>query len=229
LAADAGAQAGLSPSDVADLRRAGLLHDIGKVGVSAQIWLKVGSLTDSEREQIRLHPYYGERVLARSPALARLGAIVAQHHERIDGSGYHRGSRAQSLAGRLLAAADAYCGKTEARPHRAALSPAAAADALRRDVRAGRLDADAVEAVLVAEGHRGSVRRTAVAGLTEREIEILREVAHGRSMKEIARLLGISPKTVDNHLQSIYSKLGVRTRGGATLYAIEHGLTDFVS
>jgi HD-GYP domain-containing protein (c-di-GMP phosphodiesterase class II) len=226
LAAAAARQSRLAPSDVDDVRRAGLLHDIGRVGVSAGVWLKAGPLSDSEREQVRLHPYYAERVLSRSPALARLGAIAGQHHERIDGSGYHRGSRAQSQQGRILAVADAYCGKLEARPHRAALSAQAAAEALRRDMRAGRLDADAVEAVLVAAGHRGAVRRGAVAGLTEREVEVLRLVARGHSMKEIGRTLGISPKTVDNHLQSIYARIGVKTRGGATLFAIEHGLTD---
>jgi HD-GYP domain-containing protein (c-di-GMP phosphodiesterase class II) len=226
LAADAALRFGLSAADAADVRRAGLLHDIGRVGVSGQIWLKPGPLSDSEREQVRLHSYYGERVLSRSPALARLGAIAAQHHERLDGSGYHRGSRQLSPQARILAAADAYCGKIESRPHRAALSADRAADALRREARAGRLDGDAVAAVLGAAGHRGPARRTLVGGLTEREIEVLRAVARGLSMKEIGRRLGISPKTVDNHLQNLYGKIGVKTRGGATLFAIEHGLTD---
>jgi HD-GYP domain-containing protein (c-di-GMP phosphodiesterase class II) len=226
LAADAARRYGLPAVDVVDVARAGLLHDIGRVGISARVWLKPGPLTDSEREQVRLHPYYAERVLARPPALARLGAIVAQHHERLDGSGYHRGTRALSPQGRILAAAEAYCGKVEARPYRAALSADAAADVLKREVHAGRLDGDAVAAVLAAAGHRVAARGTLVKGLTEREIEVLRVVARGLSMKEIARLLGISPKTVDNHLQSLYGKIGVKTRAGATLFAIEHGLAD---
>jgi HD-GYP domain-containing protein (c-di-GMP phosphodiesterase class II)/biotin operon repressor len=229
LAAEGAHLCGLSASDIVDVRRAGLLHDIGRVGISARIWLKTGPLTDGEREQIRLHAHYGERVLARSPALARLGAIVAQHHERLDGSGYHRGSRVLSPQGRILAAADAYCGRIEERPHRAALSADAAADTLRRDVRGGRLDVDAVAGVLAAAGHRGSIRRTAVGGLTEREVEVLRAVTRGHSMKEIGRLLGISPKTVDNHLQNLYAKIGVKTRAGATLYAIEHSLVKIGS
>jgi HD-GYP domain-containing protein (c-di-GMP phosphodiesterase class II) len=229
LAADAARRCGLPASDVTDVRRAGLLHDIGRVGISTRIWLKPGPLTDSEREQVRLHSYYGERVLSRSPALARLGTIVAQHHERLDGSGYHRGSRTLSPQARVLAAAEAYCGKVEARPHRAALSPDAAAGALRREARAGRLDGDAVAAVLVAAGHRGSTRPTLAGGLTEREVEVLRAVSRGLSMKEIARLLGISPKTVDNHLQNLYAKIGVKTRAGATLFAIERGLVDLGS
>jgi HD-GYP domain-containing protein (c-di-GMP phosphodiesterase class II) len=226
LAGDAARRCGLPETDAVDLSRAGLLHDIGQVAVPARIWLKAGALNESEWEQVRLHSYYGERVLARPEALARLGAIVAQHHERLDGSGYHRGARAATLSpqGRILAAAEAYQNKIEARPHRAALSAQAAADALKRDVRAGLLDTQAVAAVLAAAGHRMPPRREMVAGLTEREIGVLRAIARGQSTKEIARVLGIAPKTVDNHTQSIFAKIGVKTRGGATLFAIEHGL-----
>jgi HD-GYP domain-containing protein (c-di-GMP phosphodiesterase class II) len=165
-------------------------------------------------------------VLARPPALARLGAIVGQHHERCDGSGYHRGTRASGLSvpGRILAVAEAYQGMIEERPHRPALSADAAAQALKREARNGCLDGDAVAAVLAAAGHQLPVRRELVAGLTGREIDVLRLIARGQSMKEMARTLGISPKTVDNHTQSVYSKIGVKTRGGATLFAIEHGL-----
>jgi HD-GYP domain-containing protein (c-di-GMP phosphodiesterase class II) len=226
LAAEAARRSGLPEADVVDLTRAGLLHDIGQVAVPARVWLKAAPFNDSDWEQVRLHTYYGERVLARPAALARCGAIVAQHHERADGSGYHRGVRGSglSLQGRLLAAAEAYQNKIEPRPHRAALSAQAAANALKREVREGRLDGDAVSAVLAAAGHGVPVRRELVAGLTAREVDVLRAVARGQSMKEIARTLGISPKTVDNHMQSIYAKIGVKTRGGATLFAIEHGL-----
>jgi HD-GYP domain-containing protein (c-di-GMP phosphodiesterase class II)/DNA-binding CsgD family transcriptional regulator len=226
LAAQAARHCGLPEADASDLSRAGLLHDIGQVAVPARIWLKPAALSDSEWEQVRLHTYYGERVLARPAALARLGAIVAQHHERLDGSGYHRGARGPGLTaqGKILAAAEAYRNKIEARPHRAALSAQAAADALRREAREGRLDGDAVVAVLAAAGHAVAPRKDMVGGLTEREIDVLRAIARGQSTKEIARILGISPKTVDNHTQSIFAKIGVKTRGGATLFAIEHGL-----
>jgi HD-GYP domain-containing protein (c-di-GMP phosphodiesterase class II) len=226
LAAEAARRCGLPESDAADLARTGLLHDIGQVAVPARIWLKPGALNDSEWEQARLHTYYGERVLARPAALARLGAIAAQHHERLDGSGYHRGARGPALTapGKILAAAEAYQNKVEARPHRAALLPQAAADALKREAREGRLDGDAVTAVLAAAGHAVPLRKQMVAGLTEREIGVLRAIARGQSTKEIARTLGIAPKTVDNHTQSVFAKIGVRTRGGATLFAIEHGL-----
>jgi HD-GYP domain-containing protein (c-di-GMP phosphodiesterase class II) len=228
LAGAAARACGLTAGDAVDLARAGLLHDIGQVAVAARIWTKPGKLTDSEWEQVRLHPYYGERVLARPPSLARLGAIVGQHHERCDGSGYHRGTRAAGLSaqGRILAAVEAYQGMIEDRPHRPALGREAAAATLQREVRNGCLDADAVTAVLAAAGHRVAVRRELVAGLTEREIEVLRLIARGQSMKQMARTLGISPKTVDNHTQSVYGKIGVKTRGAATLFAIEHGLTE---
>ena len=88
------------------VRRAALLHDLGRTGVPNSIWDKPGALTESERERVRLHPYYTERALARPAALARLGAIAGAHHERLDGSGYHRGlTGAASLApARVLAA-----------------------------------------------------------------------------------------------------------------------------
>jgi DNA-binding CsgD family transcriptional regulator len=226
LGGEAARRSGLTMVDAVDLTRAGLLHDIGQVAISARIWVKPGPLIDSEREQVRLHPYYGERVLSRPTVLARIGAIVGQHHERCDGSGYHRGARATALSvhGRILAAAESYQGMIEERPHRAAMSPDAAAHELKRQAREGGLDGDAVAGVLAAAGHAVGVKRDLVAGLTAREIDVLRLVARGRSMKESARLLGISPKTVDNHTQSIYAKIGVTTRGGAALFAIEHGL-----
>lgn len=227
LAAAAARRCGLPEADVVAVRRAGLLHDLGRVGVSAGIWGKLGPLSDREWERVRLHPYYTERVLARPGLLARLGGLAAHHHERLDGSGYHRGARATILspAARVLATADAYHAMTEPRPHRAALLPEAAAAELQWEARAGRLDGEAVNAVLAAAGHRvRPVRRTLMAGLSERELEVLRLLARGKSMREIAALLVVSRKTVDSHIQHIYTKIGVSTRAGATLFAMEHDL-----
>ena len=225
LAAGAGEALGLPSEQVTDLRRAGWVHDLGRVGVSSAIWGKPGHLTPHEREQVRLHPYLTDRVLQHSPYLVRLSAIASAHHERLDGSGYHRGLAGSGLGllARVLAAADAFQTKLEERPHRPALAPAAAAMELRGLAETGRIDARAVDAVLAAAGeHVG--RPTQVAGLTTRELETLRHAASGLSIKQIARAMTISPKTVDGNLQRIYAKIGVSTRAGATLFALQHEL-----
>lgn len=226
--AEAAAQSCNLPSrDVITVRRAALLHDVGRVGVSAGIWGKAGPLTTSEWERVRLHPYYTERILARPRVLAGLGEIAALHHERLDGSGYHRRTRAAALSfpARILAAADVYHAMTEPRPYRSARSADDAAAELRREVRDGRLDGDAVASVLAAAGHHSRpVRRELVAGLTRREIEVLRLIARGHTIKQASRMLTVSEKTIDNHLQHIYAKIGVSTRAGATLFALEQNL-----
>ena len=229
LAADAAVLLGLSQNETVAVRHAGLLHDLGRTGVPNTIWDKPGALTESERERVRLHSYYGERALARPPALARLGAIAAAHHERLDGSGYHRGLAGLSLPplARILAAADAYHAMTEPRPHRPALHAEEAAGELRREVRGGRFDGDVAEAVLSAAGHRTSAsRRGAPAGLTPRELEVLVLLARGASNRQIAKTLVIAHKTAANHVEHIYAKIDVSTRAAATLYAMRQGLLD---
>jgi HD-GYP domain-containing protein (c-di-GMP phosphodiesterase class II) len=229
LAAAAAERCGLPGADIVAVRRAGLLHDLGRVGVSAGIWGKPAPLTDSEWERVRLHPYYTERVLARSDALAPLGALAALHHERLDGSGYHRRVTSAALApgARILAAADVYHALTEPRPHRPAYAAGAAADALRREVQAGRLDGDAVDAVLSAAGHRVQrVRRAWPSGLSEREVEVLRLLARGHSNRQVAAALVIAEKTVGHHVQHIYDKIDVSTRAAATLFALQHNLLE---
>ncbi|MFN8456425.1 MAG: HD domain-containing phosphohydrolase [Anaerolineae bacterium] len=227
LAAAAAQRAGLPPADVVALRRAGLLHDLGRTGVSTGIWDKSGPLSEREWEKVRLHPYYTERILARPASLAQLGTLAGLHHERLDGSGYHRGLLAAMLspAARILAAADVYQALTEPRPHRPAFSIEAAIAEIRREMQAGRLDSEAVNCVLAAAGHRvAPSRREQVGGLSEREVEVLRLLARGHSTKQIAAALVISPKTADHHIQHIYTKIGVSTRAGATLFALEHNL-----
>lgn len=232
LAKSAAEHFGLPEPDVKAVQRMGWLHDLGKVGVPPGIWYKSRSLTDSEWERVRLHPYYTERILSRPDILARLGNCAALHHERLDGSGYHRGLIANTIspAARLLAAANFYQARLEARPFRDGLTPDAAADELRREVRAGRLDSDAAKAVLTAAGHyTAPVRRERVAGLTEREVEVLRLIARGLSNRQMAERLRISEKTAGNHIMHIYEKINVSTRAAATLFAMQHHLLDNLS
>ena len=226
LAGAAAQQCGFPPAEVAAIRRAALVHDVGRVGISVRIWQKAAALTPDEWEQVRLHAYHTERVLSRSPFLARLAPIATFHHERLDGTGYHRGAAAPSLspAARLLAAADTYQTKTEPRPHREALSPPDVADLLGREARAGRLDGNSVAAVLEAAGQHPP-RLARPAGLTEREAEVVGLLARGLQTKQVARTLGISIKTADRHVQNAYAKIGVSTRAAATVFAMQHGLT----
>jgi HD-GYP domain-containing protein (c-di-GMP phosphodiesterase class II) len=228
LARAAATALGLPEEEVARVRRSGLVHDLGRVAVSCAVWTKPAALTANEWEQVRLHPYYTERVLGRSPALAPLAAVGASHHERLDGSGYHRGTSAaaQPMSSRVLAVADAYCTLTEPRPHRPALQPAEAAAALGEAAGAGVLDADAVSAVLGAAG-QPVPRISRPAGLTEREAQVLAMVARGLLTKQVGARLGISPKTADRHLQNAYAKTGVSTRAAAAIFAMKHGLTDW--
>jgi DNA-binding CsgD family transcriptional regulator len=212
------------------LRRAGLVHDLGCTSVPNSIWDKPAALGDAEWERVRLHAYYTERALARSPFLAHLGTIATSHHERLDGSGYHRGagSAQLTLSARLLAASDVYQAMREARPHRPALTSVEATGALHRLAGAGQLDPDAVNAVLAAAGQptgdTPSATHSAPGGLSRREVEVLRLVARGVSTRETARQLFISERTAAHHVQHIYDKIGVSSRGAAALFAIEHGL-----
>ena len=226
LADEAGRHAGLDDAARDGLRRAGWVHDLGRVAVENGIWDKPGPLTTSEWERVRLHPYYTERILARCHSVASLVEPAASHHERLDGSGYHRSlpAEAQSRGCRILAAADVYAALTASRPHRPAFEDDAAARTLEAE---GNLDADAVACVLAAAEQRPSPSPPAwPADLTEREVEVLRLIARGRSNREVAEGLFISPKTVGRHVENVYAKIGVSSRAAAALFAMEHGLLD---
>ncbi len=225
LASNAAHHAGIS--EATQLRRAGLVHDLGRTSVPNGIWDKPGPLTSGEWERVRLHPYYSERVLARSSALAPLAAVAGAHHERLNGTGYHRGLRREALDEPccLLEASDVYEAMTHTRPHRSAMAPEAAAAEMRAQGAAGLLHPDAVEAVLVAAGHaRATIPREWPAGLTEREIEVLRLICQGGTKKLVAKRLSISAATVDHHVRHIYDKADVKTRAGVTLFALQNGL-----
>ena len=217
----------LDDAERATLRRAALLHDLGRVAVPTSVWERPGELRRQDWEQVRLHPYRSERILARSAVLEPVAVLAALHHERIDGSGYPRQVKGGDLstAARILAAADCYQALTQDRPHRAARSPEEAAEVVLAEAAAGRLDADCVKAVLAAAGHQVPGRRMSrPAGLTEREVDVLRLLARGSSNADIARELVVSRRTAEHHVQHIYGKLGVSTRAGAALFAMQHGL-----
>jgi HD-GYP domain-containing protein (c-di-GMP phosphodiesterase class II) len=226
LAARAAERCGLPSDDVVAARRAGWVHDIGRAAVSSAIWDKPGPLSRPEWEKVRLHAYHADRILARQGFLESIGRIASMHHERLDGSGYFRQAPAgqQPPAARVLAVADAYHAMTEPRPYRPAMAPEQATAELRAEVKAGRLDPEAMRGVLDAAGMPVGRRREQVAGLTAREVEVLRLLARGLSIREIARTLQISPKTVDAHIQHIYRKAGVSSRAAATLFAMQHDL-----
>jgi HD-GYP domain-containing protein (c-di-GMP phosphodiesterase class II) len=231
LAAAAGVAFGVSAPDAANLRRAGAIHDIGMVGVPSGVWDAKEPWTLTQSERARTHPYLTERMFARVPALKPVIACAAQHHERLDGSGYPHGLSGSALSptARILAAADVYHALREARPHRPALDADTAVRAMRQQVQGGRLDPAAVDAVLNAAGHRVARRAVLPAGLTRREVDVLVLLARGLSNPDIASALRISRKTVSSHLEHVYAKLGVTTRTEAALYAMQQGLTDPLS
>jgi HD-GYP domain-containing protein (c-di-GMP phosphodiesterase class II) len=226
LAAEAGLRAGMSPAQTVLLRRAGLIHGLGRLGISNAILDKRAPLGPGEKERVRLQPYLTERMLCQSEVLGPIARLAVQHRERLDGSGYPRGLSGAGLSreARFLAAADAYQAMREPRPHREALSAEQAAVELHAEAKSGRHDAEAVDAILAAAGHRISLRREGPAGLTLREVEVLRLVARGFSNKEIAARLFISKKTVSNHVEHIYSKIDATNRAAASLFAVRHGL-----
>ncbi|WP_051217904.1 HD domain-containing phosphohydrolase [Nocardioides insulae] len=212
--------------EAAEIRVAGHLHDVGRVAISSRIWNLTRPWTAAEEDEARLHTYYTERVLARTPELAHVAELAAAHHERCDGSGYHRGLRADRLTigARVLAAADRYCTLVEDRPHRSGLPAARARQRLDADVRAGRLDADAVAAVVATAAGSRRHRPSGAAGLTARQLDVLRLVARGLSNREIASRLCLSPRTVDRHVSDVYARIGVSSRAAAAMFTIEHGL-----
>jgi HD-GYP domain-containing protein (c-di-GMP phosphodiesterase class II) len=228
LAESAAAVAGFDEAATRRIRHAALLHDVGRAAIHPRIWQKPGPLSADEWEKVRLHPYHTSRVLAPSRPLQGLADLACCHHEKIDGSGYHRNVPAAALdpLARLLAAADAFHAMAEPRHHRDPLTLEEAAGILAEQAREGRLDPDAVGAVVEAGGLE-SPDFSDPANLTSREAQVVGLLARGLQTKQIASRLDISPKTADHHIQNAYRKIGVSTRAAATLYATEHGLVPW--
>jgi HD-GYP domain-containing protein (c-di-GMP phosphodiesterase class II)/DNA-binding CsgD family transcriptional regulator len=228
LAVGGARRMGLDSAAVRRVEIAARLHDVGRVGISNAIWEKAGPLTRAEWEVVRMHAYHSERVLASASSLEPMAVIAGMHHERLDGSGYHRSSKSGEcgIEARLVAVADAYAARLQRRPHRPAQPASHAAAEMTAEVRAGKLDRDAVSAVL-AEAGQGDRRMAAAmrpAGLSAREVEVLGLIADGCSNGDIAERLFISRRTAEHHVQHVYAKIGVSTRASAALFALQHGL-----
>jgi HD-GYP domain-containing protein (c-di-GMP phosphodiesterase class II) len=228
IAEKAGDLAGVGSERGQRLRHAGLIHDLGRVGVENGIWDHAGTLAAADWERVRLHPYLTGRILERCVSLTDLTLLASSHHERLDRSGYHRqlGGSEMTEEMRILAAADMAVALTSERPHRPAFSLDEARGILEEEVGAGRLDRLAVKYVLGAHGDARPMTPSNPSGLTEREVEVLGLIARGRTNREVGDELFISPKTVGRHVENIYAKIGVSTRAGATVFAMEHGLLD---
>jgi DNA-binding CsgD family transcriptional regulator len=224
---------GFDDEETTRLRRAALLHDFGTTGVPNSIWDKPASLTRAEFDRVELHPMLTEQMLRRSPALAALNPAASAHHEKSDGSGYHKRVRADAVdpGACVLAAVEVYVGMTTDRADRDAMSGEAAATEIRRLASAGVMEPRASRAVLVAAGHgepraRTVARQKLPGGLSRREVDVLRLAARGLTTQQIAGRLHIAAKTADHHIQHIYTKIGVSTRAAAALWATQHAMVS---
>jgi len=233
LAVNAARVLGLSQEDTTALGRAALLHDFGTSAVPNSIWDKPGSLTRTEFDRVELHPMLTEQMLRRSPALSVLNAAASAHHEKCNGSGYHRRLRAEAgdRGACVLAAAEIYVGMTSDRADRPRFSDDDAAAELRRLETDGALEPSATRAVLVAAGHgepatQAPKRPKNRGGLSRREVDVLQLAARGLTTREIADRLVISPKTADHHIQHIYTKIDVSTRAAAALWAMQNNYVN---
>ena len=224
---------GFSKEAASTLYRAALVHDFGIIGVPNSIWDKPGSLTRAEFDRVELHSMLTDQILRRSPALDELNPVASAHHEKCDGSGYHRRLRAGAAdpGACVLAAADIYAGLTAERADRPPYGAAEAAAELRRLESQGLLDSRACRAVLVAAGHGEPAippvgRARNPGGLSRREVDVLRLAAMGLTTQQIGDRLHISGKTADHHIQHIYNKIGVSTRAAAALWAMQNAIVS---
>jgi HD-GYP domain-containing protein (c-di-GMP phosphodiesterase class II) len=118
-----GEELGLGEEELRDVEYASMLHDIGKVGVSDEVLLKPGRLTDEEFEQVKKHPEYGWAILRAVPGLERVSLLVLHHHERMDGAGYPAGLEGDQipLGSRIVCVVDAFDAMLSSRSYRKGL------------------------------------------------------------------------------------------------------------
>lgn len=218
------------PEAIVDVRRAALTHDLGLVAVPSFVLDKPpGKRSRSEWEQLRLHPYHGERILSNVPALRRVAELVGAHHERVDGEGFPRGltGRQIPVAAQVIAVSDRFDELTHDASDRTALSTEEALNVMEREL-GGAFSYAVFEPLGQELGYRqrapAAVRREWPRGLTDREVEVLQLAARGLSRRETAKRLHVSESTVGTHLEHVYQKIGVSSRAAATLFAVEHEL-----
>jgi HD-GYP domain-containing protein (c-di-GMP phosphodiesterase class II)/DNA-binding CsgD family transcriptional regulator len=224
---------GLPRDEVRMIRLAALLHDLGLVAVSSHTLAKPRHrLSETEWERMRLHPYHAERIIGRVPALAGVLPAIRSHHERFDGNGYPAGLTGPRipLSARIIAVADRF---DELRHDAPGASDMEVPVRTLLGESGGALDPELVAAFVrdvvgsdVAPGPRAALARVWPAGLSDREVEILRLLARGLSRRDIAAHLVLSEHTVRHHLEHVYTKIGVETRVAAVLYAVEHELIN---
>lgn len=220
LVADAAGIAGLDPEQSGTVALAGSVHDLGVVATPAAVWRRP-SPGPAEIEQARLHPMWSERLLVRVDRLHAVATLAGEHHERLDGTGYPAGRKGDlSEAAGLLACAEFY----DEAVRQTRKSDTVIAE-MKEMAAAGGLSGRTVAALLDAVGAAYPlVEVNRPAGLTEREVDVLRLLATGSTNRQIAERLGIKPTTVGSHVEHIYAKAGVRSRAAATLFAVEHEL-----
>jgi HD-GYP domain-containing protein (c-di-GMP phosphodiesterase class II) len=225
IAVGIGAALGMKTSELTKLRRAALIHDIGKVAIPAGILAKGERLSSSEWETYRLHVYYTQRILERVAPLQELAPAASAHHEWINGQGYHRQLHGEQipLHGRILAVANSYVRLLQQQADQT--DPADVLNQMHSQV-GTQFDSVCYEALVTSQTQEQALQNVPSKSrkegdLTDREIEVLRLLAQGRNTPQIARTLHISKKTVEHHLSHIYNKIGVTCRTAAVVHAVQ--------
>lgn len=223
-------QLGLPAAMQTSIQCAALLHGLGRVATPNAVWSRPGPLRNADWERVRLGPYWTARAAMQIKSLSREAEIASYAYERLDGSGYFRGSRhaATPPENRVLPVVCTWLALQAPRPWRAPMSADAAMDHMHRQAQLGRFEQQVTDIVLAGNsvGIDSPPSESPPRGqiLTARECEVLRFISRGHSNKESARLLGISPSTVRAHLENIFRKLQCNSRAAATLKGSLYGV-----
>ncbi len=218
--------ADLDASEEETLVRAARVHDVGMVAVPVGVWRARPRPGSAGWEQVRLHPHWSARILARCSGLDQVATVVGRHHERLDGSGYPSGLTGDlGRASGLLGCAVLFDEMTSMPPVGSQPDVQDVATEMARLASVGALDRGDVNTVLAAVGAAVPLMEVErPAGLDRAGGRRARPARGGSTNRQIAAALDISPKTVASHVEHIYTKAGVRSRAAATLFAMQHNL-----